>query len=113
MATLRAVTAAAAAITAFAVAGCGGGDNGSDAALEAPPLTVPGYSGTPRVSKPHTAPGADSVKKTTTEAATTEPNTPTQTDAATPKGGNSSDVSSTGGASAQFQDFCANNPGAC
>ena len=126
MTTLRALTAAAAAITAFAVAGCGGADNGSDVAVEAPPLTVPGYSGTPRVSKPKQAPGAESVK-TTTDAVAAESATPPQTDVTAAGGGqpsaahaahdasgvSTSDGSSTGGAAAQFQEFCANNAGAC
>lgn len=131
MTTSRALTAAAAAIAAFAVAGCGGGENGADTAVEAPPLTVPGYSGTPKVTKREKAPGADSVKKTTTQASVgAESDTPTQTEATTaeggqqgtdhaahdasaPSGGNTSDGTSTGGASAQFQEFCANNAGAC
>lgn len=131
MATLRAFATTTAALTALAVAGCGGGGNGSDAAVEAPPLTVPGYSGTPKVSKPDKAPGADSVKATTTEAeVAAEPATPTQTEATTAEGeqqpstdhaahdasaqsGNTSGGGSTGGASAQFQEFCANNAGAC
>lgn len=122
---------AAAAITVFAVAGCGGGDSGADTAVEAPPLTVPGYSGTPKVSKPKRAPGADSVKTTTAEAATAAtPATPAQTEATTSEGGppgadqaahdasapspgDTNDSGSTGGASAQFQEFCANNAGAC
>lgn len=90
-----------------------------------PPLTVPGYSGTPKVSKPKEAPGADAVKeRSTTSAAgaSTAPATTTQTgtaaDAAAPAATTTSTATAAtpSGAPArnsQFQQFCANNPGAC
>lgn len=123
----------AVAVLAIAVTGCGGASTGSEAGLRPPPLTVPGYTGTPKVSKPKEAPGADAVQRTTTETtstpagvATTEdtaaaPEPPATSgaegasaqDAAAQSDTTSGGASPSGGAKAQFQDFCANNPGAC
>lgn len=111
-------------VVAAIVGGCGGGDDTNADALKPPPLTVPGYSGTPKVSKPKEAPGADTAAAKSAqadEAASDTTTTETQTGAthpeshsdATAESAASPPSNSTGGASAQFQEFCANNAGAC
>ena len=107
--------------------GCGGGDPSSQGSSPAaPPLTVPGYSGTPKVAKPKAeAPGADTeaaANARTDErkdeqaagsppASASSPPAPTTTapTETTPVPSSGADAATAG----EFRAFCANNPGAC
>lgn len=118
-------------LTGVAVGACGGDDADRGGSVPAaPPLTVPGYSGTPKVSKPKAkAPGADTTAAASARAddqdadpaATDSPTeaNPSAAETTTATGPTPSEttIPPSSGADAatqgEFQAFCANNPGAC
>lgn len=128
MGTARARLASASIGAAILLGACGSDDDpGAQRALPPPPpLTVPGYSGTPRIPKKETeAPGADTAAAAEARASETQPDAVDPPDAqgasqsappppASPA--TNTNVPRAGSDAAtpeEFQAFCANNPGAC
>ena len=104
-------------LLALVAAGCGGDneaakESGED--LDAPPLTVPGGDASELQDTTETGTGTGTdTAPTTTPAEPGAETAPAQPDPAAPDGPENDTAPEPGTPPAEFEEFCAENPGAC